>query len=208
MDHELYDMVSGAGLESILMKRSDFIKEHKKLIRLLSKYRNPDLKAEAAEQSAEMKRVLKGGAKPLKELEDWDEDDEAEWFADKRNDLHNWVVHKGEPYYRNFRNHIFKKGSDDELEWVGILNPEELSLSEKAKMPSYYEDADVEEVDDVKEVDNDTFPPLKTESKEDMRKRYSSMSKKELIDLARSSGRFGYSHLNKPELIDLLVGKN
>lgn len=46
--------------DKIVMKKSDFIEEHKKLIKLLNKYQNKDLRAEAAEQSAEMKKMVGG----------------------------------------------------------------------------------------------------------------------------------------------------
>lgn len=40
------------------MKKSDFIKEHKKLIALLNKYHNKPLRDEAKEQAAEMKKLV------------------------------------------------------------------------------------------------------------------------------------------------------
>lgn len=54
----------------IVMKKSDFIKEHKNLIALLNKYQNKDLRAEAAEQSAEMKQYTGKGVADEKTFPD------------------------------------------------------------------------------------------------------------------------------------------
>jgi hypothetical protein len=47
--------------DTITMSRAQFVKEHRNLIRLLRKYKQADLLKEAAEQSAELKKMTGGG---------------------------------------------------------------------------------------------------------------------------------------------------
>lgn len=60
IDEKCYDLLAGAGLEPILMKRSDFLKEHKKLVDVLTKGSRKEQKAEAKEQMAEVKKQTGG----------------------------------------------------------------------------------------------------------------------------------------------------
>jgi hypothetical protein len=61
MDEKCYELVSGAGLEPILIPRSAFIKEHKKLLSVLKSRDPKQLQREYADQKAEMADQLKGG---------------------------------------------------------------------------------------------------------------------------------------------------
>lgn len=67
--------MAGAKGNKIWMKKSDFIKEHKKLIALLEKYPKKDLRAEAAEQKAEVKKLVgSAGPSDVKPEESYPED--------------------------------------------------------------------------------------------------------------------------------------
>lgn len=57
------ELVRGAGLgDTIRMPKSQFVREHKKLVGILKKGTRKQQLAEASEQSAELKKELKGGA--------------------------------------------------------------------------------------------------------------------------------------------------
>jgi hypothetical protein len=56
--------MGGVKGDKIWMKKSDFLKEHKKLIALLEKYPKKDLQAQAAEQKAEVKELVGSAGLP------------------------------------------------------------------------------------------------------------------------------------------------
>lgn len=60
MNHDLHNLLAGAGLEHILMPRGQFIKEHQHLIKLLRTSKAPAMLREAADQEAELKRMTGG----------------------------------------------------------------------------------------------------------------------------------------------------
>lgn len=63
MDDKLAELLHGAGLDDIVIPKKDFIKEHKHLVSLLNRYDVPAFKQEAADQSAELKRMTGGFGK-------------------------------------------------------------------------------------------------------------------------------------------------
>ena len=61
LDAKTYDLISGAGMESILMPRKQFVKEHKNLLKVLKSGDPKALKKEYADQKRELEGELKGG---------------------------------------------------------------------------------------------------------------------------------------------------
>ena len=57
-------------VKEVTIQLPDFIKEHEELLRILSSGKKSELKAEAADQSKELKKVLQGGAIPKSVLQD------------------------------------------------------------------------------------------------------------------------------------------
>jgi hypothetical protein len=68
VDTRTYDLISGAGMESILMPRKQFVKEHKNLLKVLKKGDPKALKKEYADQKKELTEQLKGGAYSFNDL--------------------------------------------------------------------------------------------------------------------------------------------
>jgi len=63
IDEKVYHLLAGAGLEPILMPRSQFIKEHKNLLKVLKSNDPKQLRKEYAEQKAELDQQLRGDGK-------------------------------------------------------------------------------------------------------------------------------------------------
>lgn len=70
MEAKCLSLLKGCGLEGLItMKKKDFIKEHKNLLRILKEGNPKELKKEYAEQKAELKKYkLKGGMLTQKQL--------------------------------------------------------------------------------------------------------------------------------------------
>lgn len=71
MDNQLYEMLAGAGLETILMPKKQFVAEHKKLIKLLRQYNAKPLLKEASEQEAELKSQMRKSGGGKKDTKKW-----------------------------------------------------------------------------------------------------------------------------------------
>lgn len=61
IDRKCYDLLSGSGMESILMPRKQFVKEHKNLLKVLKSGDPKALKAEYADQKKELAEQTGGG---------------------------------------------------------------------------------------------------------------------------------------------------
>jgi hypothetical protein len=87
MSDDLMELLQGSGVEDIIMPRSAFIKEHKKLIGVLRRGNPAELKKEAAEQGAELQKQLSGGRGPsawITALKEWNGKSPGTWCVPRK----------------------------------------------------------------------------------------------------------------------------